>query len=160
MKNEMYKLIFFISVFLFSCNHDKKIVDDYQHIKGPEQCFTAIFQKDSAFLRLKTLPNGGIRGGLIIKYSEPEANELKKHFYHGEIKGRFTKDTLFADYSFTDRTEKTIYVNPIALLRKGNKLMLGYGAIETYLGRSWLMNHKAIIFKNCRFQFLPAECKN
>jgi hypothetical protein len=160
MKNEIYKLIFFISVFLFSCNHPTKNVDDYKLIKGPEQCFIAIFQKDSAFLKFKTMPNGGIRGGLIIKYSEPEPNELKKHFYHGEITGRFTKDTLFADYSFADRTEKTIYVNPIALLRKGNKLVLGFGAIETYLGRSWLINHKSINFNKSRFQFVPTECNN
>jgi hypothetical protein len=160
MKNEIYKLIFFISVFLFSCSHDKKIVDDYKHIKSPEQCFIAIFQKDSAFLKFKTMPNHEIHGRLVIKYAEPEPNTMEKAFYHGEIIGKFTKDTLFADYTFTDRTEKTMYTNPIALLRKGNKLVLGFGAIETYLGRSWLMNHKAINFNKSRFQFVPAACNN
>jgi hypothetical protein len=159
-KNEVYKLIFFSSAFFFSCKYAPKKADDYKHVKGAEQCFTAIFQKDSAFLRLKTMPNHEIRGSLVIKYSNLEPNELKKHSYHVEITGKFTKDTLFADYSFADRAEKTMYQNPIALLREGNKLVMGFGAIETYLGRSWLMDHKAINFAKCRFQFAPAACNN
>jgi hypothetical protein len=160
MKNEIYKLLFFISVFLFSCNHDTKNADDYKLIKGPEQCFVAIFKKDSAFLKFKTMPNGEIHGRLVIKYAEPEPNTLEKEFYHGEIIGKFKNDTLFADYMFADRAERTIYRNPIALLRKNNKLLLGFGAIETYLGRSWLINHKAINFTKGRFHFVPTECNN
>ena len=160
MKNEIYKLIFFISVFLFSCKYPTKVADDYKHVKGAEQCFAAVFQKDSAFLKFKTLPNHEIHGTLVIKYAEIEPNDLKKNLYHGEITGKFAKDTLFADYVFADRAEKTIYTNPIALLRKGGKLVLGSGAIETYLGKSWLMNHQAINFNKCRFQFVPAECNN
>jgi len=160
MKNEIYKLLFLISVFLFSCKYDTKNDVNYKLIKGPEQCFIAVFQKDSAFLKFKTMPNGEIHGRLVIKYSEPEPRALEKEFYHGEIIGKFTKDTLFADYIFANRAERTVYRNPIALLRKGNKLALGFGAIETYLGRSWLINHKAINFNKGRFQFVPAECNN
>ena len=76
MKNEIYKLLFFISVFLFSYNHETKNADNYKLIKSPEQCFIAIFQKDSAFMKFKTMPNGEIHGRLVIKYSEPEPNTL------------------------------------------------------------------------------------
>ena len=160
MKNEIYKLIFIIPVFLFSCNINTKNTDDYKLIKGPEQCFIAIFKKDSAFLKYKTMPNGEIRGRLVMKYAELEPNASEKEFYHGKIIGKFTKDTLFADYIFADRAEKIIYTNPLALLRKGNKLVLGFGAIETYLGRSWLINHETINFSNSRFQFVPTERNN
>ncbi len=160
MKSEFYKLIFVILLFLFSCNYDTKNTDDYKLIKSPEQRFIAIFQKDSAFLKFKTMPNGEIHGWLVIKYAEPEPNASEKEFYHGKIIGKFTKDTLFADYIFADRAEKIIYTNPIVLLRKGNKLVLGFGAIETYLGRSWLINHQAINFTRGRFQFVPVARNN
>src|SRR5258708_11745554 len=161
MKNEIYKVIFFVSVFLFSCNRGTKNTmrndDNYKLIQGPEQCYTAIYQKDSAFLRFKTLPDGKIRGSLVIKYAEPEPDALEKEFYHGQIKGQFNMDTLFADYFFADGTKSTLYRNPIALLKKNNKLVLGFGAIKSYLGKSWLMNHQAINFNKGRFQFVPAE---
>ena len=165
MKTEIYKLIFFIPVFLFSCNHDTKNTaaqrgDNYKLINYPEQCFIAIYQKDSAFLKFKTMPNGKIYGRLVLKYAELQSNDLEKEFDHGEIIGQFKKDTLFADYIFADGTKSTVYKNPIALLKKSDKLILGFGAIENYLGKSWFINHKAINFNKSRFQFVPTECNN
>ena len=165
MKNDIYKLIFLIPVFLFSCNHHKKDttprnLDTYTLIKNPERCFVAVYQKDSAFLKYKTAPDGKIQGRLIIKYAEPEAMALEKEFYHGDIKGKFTKDTLFADYLFVDGIHKTIYRNPLALLRKDNKLVLGFGVTINYLGRTWFRDHHAISFNNSRFKFAPAACGN
>ncbi|MEP6611165.1 MAG: hypothetical protein ABJA76_04755 [Mucilaginibacter sp.] len=165
MKNEIYKLMLCISMFLLSCNHDTRNTaqrneDNYKLIKSQEQCFTAIYKKDSAFLKFKIMPNGKIQGKLIIKYSEPGPNDLEREFYHGDIIGQFKKDTLFADFIFADGGKKTVYKNPIALLKKNNKLILGFGAIENYLGKSWLMNHKEINFNRSRFQFLPTECNN
>jgi len=158
-------LLFFCSMLLFSCNHGTKNTasrNDGNHklAENHEQCFTAIYQKDSAFLRFKTMPNGKIKGRLVIKYAEPEPDALEKDFYHGEITGQFKKDTLFADYIFADGANKTVYRNPIALLKKNNKLMLGFGAIENYLGKTWFINHKEINFNRSRFQFLPTECNN
>ena len=162
MKNHTYKLIFIISAFLFGCQHSKNSAplnnDDYSLIQRPEQCFLATFQKDSAFLKFKTLSNGKIRGKLIIKYAELEPLAVEKEFYHGEIKGQFTKDTLFADYLFADGNKLGIYRNPLAFLKKGNKLVLGFGAYVNYLGKTWLIHHQSINFDKCRFQFVPAAC--
>lgn len=163
MKNGLHKLMLFISAFLMSCNTNntgQRNENNYKLINYPEQCFMAIYQKDSAFLKFKAMPNGKIRGKLTIKYAEPQLNDLEKEFYHGEIIGQFKKDTLFADYIFTDGTKSTTYKNPIALLKKNQKLILGSGAIVNYVGKSWFMNHKAINFETSRFQFLPGECKN
>ncbi len=165
MKNEIYRLMFFISICLVSCNHGTKNAalrnkGDYKLIENHEQCFTAIYQKDSAFLKFKTLPNGKINGRLVIKYADPEPDALEKDFYHGEISGQFKKDSLFSDYIFTDGAKTTVYRNPIALLKKNNKLMLGFGATENYLGKTWFINHKEINFNRSRFQFLQMECDN
>ena len=48
--------------------------------------------------------------------------------------------------------------NPLAFLKKDNKLVLGFGAYVNYLGKTWLMNHQAINFNKGRFQFMPAKC--
>jgi len=66
---------------LFSCNSGTKKIasykdDNHKLIENREQCFTAIYQKDSAFLRFKTMPNGKIKGRLVIKYAEPEPDAL------------------------------------------------------------------------------------
>jgi hypothetical protein len=161
MKNEIYKLILFIAVFLFSCqNTAPGSGDNYKRMNYPEQCYLAVFQKDSAFLKFKTMPKGKIYGRLVLKYSEPKPNEVEKEFDHCEIVGRFSKDTLFADYVFADGTKRTLYKNPIALLKKGSQLIFGFGAIENYVGKTWFINHKAINFTRSRFQFSPVECTN
>jgi hypothetical protein len=165
MKNGLYGLIFLAAVFLPGCEHYAKNsaqqdAENYRLSKSPEQCFVAVYQKDSAFLKFKAMPQGKIQGSLVIKYAELEPLALEKEFYNGEIKGRFTKDTLFAEYTFTDGTKKTVYKNPIALLRKGNQLLLGFGVTVNYLGRTWFPNHKAINFAKGRFQFAPVKCSN
>ena len=164
MKNEIYKLIFLAPLLLFSCNRHKNIppvpADSYKLNKNPERCFTAVYQKDSAFLKYKTAPDGKIQGRLTLKYAEPEPMAVAKEFDHGEIKGKFTKDTLFADYIFADGAGKTIYRNPLALLKKDNKLILGFGVTINYLGRTWFRDHHAINFSKSRFQFAPAACNN
>jgi hypothetical protein len=159
MKNKIVGSIFLMSVFLFGCGHYAKNAaqqnaDNYKLNKNPEQCFVAVYQKDSAFLRFKEMPKGKIQGRLILKYGELEPLALEKEFDHGEINGRFNMDTLFADYTFADGAKRTIYRNPLALLRKNGHLILGFGATENYLGRTWFINHKAINFTGGRFQFV------
>lgn len=160
MRNRLFKLIFLISIGLFGCNHGTKNTTSQggdELINSPEHHFIAIFQKDSAFLKFKTMPNGKIQGSLVIKYAEPEPDALEKAFYHGEIIGQFKKDTLFADYIFADGTKSTKYRNPIAFLKKDDQLVLGFGAIENYLGKTWFINHKAINFSKSRFKFIPTK---
>ncbi len=160
----MRTLIFLIPALLSGCQNHTKYktpvnADDYNLIQQPEQCFIATFQKDSAFFKYKTLPNGKIRGMLTIKYAEPELLAVEKNFYHGEIKGRFNKDTLFADYIFANGKKMGIYRNPLAFLKEDKKLVLGFGAYVNYLGKTWLMNHRAINFTKGRFQFAPTNCR-
>lgn len=157
------KLLFFIPVILFSCrykNNAQQNKNSYQLIKSPEQCFKAICQKDSAFLKIKVTPDGKIHGRLTIKYGEPEPLASTPDLYNGEITGEFAKDTLFADYIFTDGARPALYRNPIALLKKDDKLVLGFGVTINYLGRTWFRDHHSINFNNSRFQFAPTECRD
>ncbi|NRF41805.1 hypothetical protein [Pedobacter foliorum] len=117
-----------------------------------KECFIAIDGVDTAHLNVVTSAQGKVTGGLVIKYLEKGTND-------GLIAGKFSGDTLFVDYTFKIGTNKTIYKNPLALLKKDGKLVLGVGQIETSLGKSYFVKGKPINFERGRFTFAPTECK-
>jgi hypothetical protein len=149
----VYRYALLISVGVFGCKYKLTDTesDSYRRIESPEQCFKAIFQKDSAVLKFKTLPNGKILGRLFMKYGEPEPLAKEKNTIAAKSKGQFNKDTLFADYVFTDGSKKTVYKNPLALLRNGDKLMLGFGPTMNYLGHTCFSNTRQSISLNAGF---------
>lgn len=116
-------------------------------------CFVAIDAKDTANLTLIESDKDKITGHLVINYVDKGKND-------GEISGAYKGDTLFVDYTFRiGTTNKTLYKNPLAFLKKDGKLILGVGQIETTLGRSYFVKGKPINFDQGRFTFAPADCK-
>ena len=157
MKNTSLYLAFMILPLLFSCSgnsntEQKGDLADADSVIS-KQCFVAADGKDTANLVVNTMGSGKVGGHLIINYSEKGKND-------GEIAGEFKGDTLFVDYTFKIGTEnKTIYKNPLALLRKDGKMVLGVGQIETTMGRSYFVKGKPINFDKGRFTFEPSDCK-
>ena len=118
------------------------------------ECYVAVFEKDTAHLNLSALEGSKIKGNLLIQYHNNPKNE-------GELTGRRIGDTLFADYSYTVGTyEKVVNKNPLAFLVKGDSLILGVGEIETKMGRSYFKPGVPIHFDKGRFRFTKGECKN
>ena len=77
----------------------------------------------------------------------------------GKIVGEFRGDTLFVDYTFIQgQNEKVVFKNPMALLKKGEELVLGNGEIQTYLGKSYFAKGKPIDFENVKYKFSPEDC--
>lgn len=156
MKKPFSYLAFIALPFLFSCGEGGSKTDSKSakiDTVVSKQCFIAIDEKDTADLHISTLSNDEVTGKLLIKYGAKPKNE-------GDVTGKFRGDTLFVDYTFKIGTEKTIYKNPLALLKKEGKLILGVGQIETTLGRSYFVKGKPINFERGRFTFAPVECKN
>ena len=46
----------------------------------------------------------------------------------------------------------------MALLKKGNELILGNGKIETYLGASYFAKGQPIDFENVKYKFATVDC--
>jgi len=116
-------------------------------------CFKAVDQQDTASLSVNTLGDGKVKGRLLINFQEKGKND-------GEIEGVYKGDTLFVDYTFKiGTTNETVYKNPLALLKKDGKLILGVGQIETSLGRSYFVKGKPINFEKGRFTFAPVPCE-
>lgn len=117
------------------------------------ECYKALYENDTIEMTVNTLKNGNITGKMVMKLFERPAKV-------GNIEGKFHGDTLFVDYSFALATnEKATFKNPLVMLKKDNKLILGSGKIETYLGRSFFAKGTPIEFDKVKYKFSKVECE-
>lgn len=160
MTNVKYLFSGLATLLLFACgqseqSHSAK-ADSLSKIADSvvsKECFQAIDQNDTASLSLNTTADGKVKGQLIIKFLEKGKND-------GTVEGVFKGDTLFVDYTFKiGTTNETVYKNPLALLKKDGKLIMGVGQIETSLGRSYFVKGKPISFDKGRFIFASKTCE-
>lgn len=118
-----------------------------------KECFLALDGLDSAKLDLETSASGKVSGRLFIRYDKQRTND-------GQVSGAYRGDTLFVDYGFkVGKNDPANYKNPLALLKKDGKLIMGVGQIVTTLGKSYFAKDKPIDFEKGRFIFSPAECR-
>jgi hypothetical protein len=115
-------------------------------------CYKALYENDTIELKINTLKNEKITGDMVMKIIDmPEKV--------GKISGEFHGDTLFVDYTFIQGTnDKKVFKNPMAMLKKGNELILGSGKIETYLGRSYFAKDTPIDFEKVKYKFTTVDC--
>jgi hypothetical protein len=151
---------------LFGCNSNTKkqpaSIDSLtNHLKPGKHCYLATFEKDTATLVLDITATGKIAGLLNIKYNNPDSVTVARQSTSGNIMmAEFKGDTLRADYSFISGPKgATKYNNPIALLHKGDSLIMGYGRVYEYLGRNYFDPATPIGFTKSKFRFAPAQCK-
>ena len=153
MKNLGLFCLLLACIGLESCNKNPKNVDNQALAEKPTsvQCYKALYEKDTLDLKINTLATGKITGDMVMKVF----NKAKKV---GKIAGEFRGDTLFVDYSFISGTDKAIYKNPMALLKRGNEFILGNGKIETYLGASYFAKGQPIDFDTVKYKFTTVDC--
>ena len=164
MKNVIVSLIILASGLIAACNqpkHDssKVAADSISAAAMEEQCYQAIFEKDTGDLSITMGKDGKVTGDLVMKYGL-KPNEVERVINRGKVDGSFRGDTLFLNYLYTSgELNKTLYQNPLALLRTGDQLVMGVGEIETSVGRSYFVKNKPINFEQGRFKFAAVECK-
>lgn len=136
-----------------SCKNDQKPTTPVAAEKPISvHCYKALYENDTLELKVNTLKDGKVSGNMVMKIFA-----MSKKV--GEITGEFRGDTLFADYSFFEgKNEKSIFKNPLAMLKRGDTLILGNGEIETYLGRSYFAKGKPIDFERVKYKFLTVDC--
>ncbi|MEP6806845.1 MAG: hypothetical protein ABI892_20120 [Flavobacterium sp.] len=156
MKNLVISCLLLSFIGLQSCkkNEEKKeaVQTDAEKIVST-QCYKAVYEKDTLDLKLNTLKNGKLSGNMVMKVAT--ATERT-----GEITGEFRGDTLFADYTFVEVTNKTkTFKNPMAFLKRDNQLILGNGTMQTTMGVTYLVKDKPIDFDRVKYKFSTSECK-
>jgi hypothetical protein len=113
-------------------------------------CYIAIDGKDTARMVLNSFDQG-VKGKLLISYHDKDKNE-------GDYKGYFKGDTLLVDYGFRVGSKKTWYKNPLAFLKKGDKLLMGIGDMQNRWGRTYFVRGRPIDFTGGRFVFQKSAC--
>jgi hypothetical protein len=157
MKNLVISCLLLSCIALQSCKNDEKQKEAEAAKAEAEkpvstQCYKAVYEKDTINLTLNTLKNGKISGNMVMKV----ANAPEKT---GDIKGEFRGDTLFADYTFIDATNKNkTFKNPMAFLKRENQLILGNGTMQTTMGVTYLVKDKPIDFDRVKYKFSTSEC--
>lgn len=157
MKNLVVSCLLVACIGLQSCknNENQKAAEaakaDAETIVSTE-CYKAIYEKDTIDLKVNTLKNGKISGNMTMKVSA--ATERV-----GELTGEFRGDTLFADYTFQEVTNKNkTFKNPMAFLKKDKRLILGNGTMQTTMGVTYLVKDKPIDFDRVKYKFDAIEC--
>jgi hypothetical protein len=157
----MKKLVVFCLLLAFitleSCKKNESI-KEVETTKAEEEkpisvaCYQALYESDTIELKVNTLKDGQVTGEMVMQIID-----MPKKV--GEIAGKFSGDTLLVDYTFYQgANEKTIFKNPMALLKKGNELILGSGKIETYLGRSYFAKDTPIDYEKVKYKFTTVDC--
>lgn len=159
MKKIMLFGLLFAFVGLQSCKKEQKqeATDANQaqnEVPTNANCYEATYKNDTLNLSTVTEKDGKISGRLVMNVSGEPLRD-------GEIMGEFKGDTLFCSYTFTLATEKSItYKNPMAFLKKDDKLIMGDGEIEMYLGASYFKKDKPIDFENVKYRFSSVDCEH
>ncbi|MGL2993193.1 hypothetical protein [Flavobacterium sp. TSSA_36] len=153
MKNNILMCTILSCLGLVSCKKETEPAKKIDETPVSVACYQAVYEKDTAILKVNTLKDGSIAGDMVLKEFETPTKE-------GTISGKFSGDTLLVDYSFmVGPTDKTIFKNPLALLKKGNELILGNGKIETYLGKTYFVKGQPIDYEKVKYKFTKMDCK-
>ena len=152
MKNLSLISLLLSSMLFMSCKKNSTETTSTDENLISEQCYKAIYEKDTLDLKIKTFKDGKITGSM-------EMVVLDKPKKIGGIAGEVRGDTLFTSYTYHEEgTEKKTYKNPMAFLKQGNEIILGNGETEYALGGSYFVEGKPIDFDNVKYNFRMVEC--
>ena len=152
MKSKILMITIYSCFTMMSCKKEAESTKTAIADAPQVDCYQAIFEKDTVNLKINTFKDGTVTGNMTMKQFETPTKE-------GEINGGYHGDTLMVDYNYkSGTTDKTNYENPLALLKRGNELIMGNGKIETYLGKTFFVKNAPIDYENIRFKFTKLDC--
>ncbi|MES3017909.1 MAG: hypothetical protein V4721_09030 [Bacteroidota bacterium] len=139
-----------LSIGVMSCNQQQP----KKKISVPEKvvCFQSVSGSDTAWLSIDTA-NTPMAGTLKFNYTG------KRQLYEGQFTGKMHGDTLKGYYDFKINKENPSFRNPVALLKKDGKLVMGVGQFMTVMGTGEFDDRVPIDYSIARFIFEPVDCK-
>ncbi|WP_116106041.1 hypothetical protein [Lewinella sp. IMCC34191] len=109
---------YYLLFLCFACNETTTPAAE-DEVGESASCYTYAGQGDTVKLSL-TDPQGNTRGTLDYALAEKDRNT-------GTLEGAWSGDTLFATYTF--RSEGQVSDREVAFLRRGDRLVEGYGPV-------------------------------
>jgi hypothetical protein len=135
--------VMILSVFIYGCGSDDT------EKKRVKMNYLAINDADTALLKL-IITGSQFKGQYEINYH----GNFKDS---GDVKGTIKGDTLLGDYHYQHYGIEKWQRVPIALLKKDEKLILGIGSTETYLGISYFRPGTVIDYDQVKFIFQKTD---
>lgn len=112
------------------------------------RCYTYIKNQDTIYLRFTNLEDSIVEGNLIYKLYEKDKNQ-------GSFKGKWTGDSLFADYEF--ESEGAFSTREIFFFKTDSGLVEGYGPVKDTLNKIVFQDHRTLIL-NENILLEPVDC--
>lgn len=144
LRNKFFRILYISSMWI-SCNNQNTTTsqtDGATALASPEEvasnttCYKHVSGKDS--VRIQLTGNGNnVTGELVYSFFEKDKNT-------GTLEGQMKGDTIFADYTF--QSEGSTSVREIALLKRGDELVEGYGEVREQAGKMVFVNKSALNF--------------
>ena len=150
---KLYCLPLFMSAVMFVAGCNQRQTGTTTKQSSTESCYVASFEQDTALMSLK-FTGRKIEGKLRINYGD---GKIYDGTLLGEQKGK--GDTLILAYDFKINNVDKWYRNPVAFLRKADRLVLGIGQINVVWGTGAFDEAVPIDYEHVRFQFEPKDCK-
>ena len=107
--------------------------------------YTAVNKNDTATLRIK-LTDKVFQGQLEINYHGAFKDS-------GGVTGVVKGDILKGSYRFQHYGIEKWHTRPIALLKKGDKIIMGEGLMEVYMGIYYFKKNRPINYQQPKFVF-------
>lgn len=152
MKNSIIFSLLLTCLAIGSCQNKKNETTDTTEIVKYDQCYKAMYEKDTLHLKFNTLEDEKVEGSLVMTIAD-----IAKRT--GQISGKFRGDTLFVNYKFTQGENRiSTYKTPLAFLKQGDELILGDWDNEIAMDSSYNTSGKDIDFENIKYKFNTVEC--
>lgn len=119
-------------------------------LKKESKCFTAIFEQDTVHTKID-FQGKKITGTMLMKYKDGK-------IYEGLLTGLVKGDTLMLKYDFKINQINKWYRNPIALLNRDGKLLMGVGKINIAWGSPIFDSAVPIDYEKGKFIFQQTNC--
>lgn len=133
----------FLALSVFICGCDTSGVDH----RTLNMKYRAVDKTDTALLHI-SITDSQFKGQFEIKYHGTVKDS-------GEVSGYVKGDTLVGNFLFQHYGMELKHRIPIALLNRDHKLIMGIGAMEIYLQRTYFKKNVPIDYKNVKFIFEP-----
>ena len=146
-----YNVLFLPILLLLKSGCNQTSSDLKNKPETTENCYISLYKQDTAHLNLN-FKYTEVTGKLRISYADGKT-------YDGVLKGRSKGDTLLLDYDFKISRNDQWYRNPLAILKRGDSLILGDGKIDVRWGTGVFDKNVPINYEDAKFVFRRNDCK-
>lgn len=122
---------------------------DTSNVSLNKACYQFVKNRDTISLNIQQMGKA-LSGDLSYNFYEKDKS-------HGKVSGKLIGDTLLMNYMFN--AEGTSSIRQVAFLKKGNKLIEGYGDVEERNGSFVFKDIKGLNFNDEGTVLEKTDCK-